>query len=134
LDYELTNIGLKQLFQNKYKNLELQDYELINETGNILITELNKFGLDTLSKLDKEIQKSINQYTFQSRNTILGFCRDLMMIIDITKYFEKVFLDSQPWGATDIKTYEFLTQKYKQEELEFIFDKHNIFVFEEDDE
>ncbi len=134
LDYELTNIGLKQLFQNKYKNLELQDYELINETGNILITELNKFGLDTLSKLDKEIQKSINQYTFQSRNTILGFCRDLMMIIDITKYFEKVFLDSQPWGATDIKTYEFLTQKYKQEELEFIFDKYNIFVFEEDDE
>lgn len=134
MDYELTNIGLKQLFQNKYKNLELQDYELINETGDILITELNKFGLNTLFKLDKEIQKSINQYKFQSKNTILGFCRDLMMIIDITKYFEKVFLDSHPWGATDIKTYDFLTQKYTQEELESIFDKYDIFVFEEDGE
>ncbi|MFV5492409.1 RelA/SpoT domain-containing protein [Acinetobacter sp. ASP199] len=132
LNYELTNIGLKKLFQNKYKSLKFQDYELEASIGNILISELNLFGLDTLSKLDKEIEKLTNQYDFQPNNTILGFCRDLMMLENLSEYFEKVFFDLRPWGATDIKTYNFLTQKYTGEEIDNIFDKYDVYVIEDD--
>ncbi|OTG98264.1 hypothetical protein B9T24_02650 [Acinetobacter sp. ANC 4654] len=133
LDYELTTIGLKQLFQNKYKSLRLTGLELTDEIGKTLIDELNRFEIDTLSTLDTKIKQAISQYTFQENNTILGFCRDLMMIIDIHKYFENSFLGSKSWGVTNPETYAFLTKKYQEEEINAIFKKYEIIIVEDDE-
>lgn len=135
LNYELTTVGLEELFNSKYLNYLSKKNEYKQPMKQIIL-ELNNFGIFSLEELDTKIIEMKTEYEFQKNNTIVGFLRNLMMLLNIEKYFEKSFINSEDsWGATTIGTYDFLQQKYPTEIIDKIFINNDITVHpDEDDE
>lgn len=135
LDYELTTVGINQLLNNKYKKYLSSSSSLNVESENKLIQELENFGIQTLNDLDELIKRVIYKYQLLKNNTILGLCRDVMMLDDINKYFQLSFLGStNSWGVTNPQTYTMLKQKYEEHEIDSIFRINDIDIIEEDEE
>ncbi len=135
LDYELTTVGINQLINNKYKEYLSLSSSLNIESEKKLIQELESFGIETLNDLDKLINRVIQNYKILKNNTILGLCRDVMMLDDINKYFQLSFLGAtNSWGVTNPETYTMLKQKYEEHEIDSIFSTNEIDIIEEGEE
>lgn len=135
LNYELTSVGLEEFFNNKYSDY-LGSYNKYQQPMKQIIEELNKFGIFSLDELDKTIIEMNKNYEFQKNNTIIGFLRNLMMLVDIDKYFDRSFINSEDsWGATKVSTYNFLKQKYPEELIDklFLYNDINVYPDEDDD-
>lgn len=127
-DFELSAIGVKTLIESKYSNLiKNETYYLTDDILSIVIQELFDFGINNLQQLDNVISTAISEFNFPDDNNLIGFLRDLMMIIDLEKYFSTAFIKSgQKWGATNENGYKLLLQKYSQQQIQSIFDKNEI--------
>lgn len=128
LDYEITNIGLNTLLQTKYS--EKYGFSILNESERwleIMIRELNMFGVADLKQLDDLIEKITSKYPAIKSNSMLGFLRAIMMLDDIDKYFKCVFIGQhKPWQGIRPSMLENLLQKYEQPEIDKILNKYKI--------
>ncbi|MDQ9020667.1 hypothetical protein RFI02_06045 [Acinetobacter sichuanensis] len=129
LDYELTNVGLLVLLSEKfgkyivYKNKSDKNAYSID----LGIAELYKFGIDNLKEFDRVASTYTNQYDFGRDNSLVGFIRQLLMFVDINKYFDEVYAASdKAWTVISSSTIEILEQKYSREEIEKILTRHSI--------
>ena len=130
-----TTVGINQLINNKYKEYLSLSSSLNIESEKKLIQELESFGIETLNDLDKLINRVIQNYKILKNNTILGLCRDVMMLDDINKYFQLSFLGAtNSWGVTNPETYTMLKQKYEEHEIDSIFSTNEIDIIEEGEE
>lgn len=83
-----------------------------------IIEELENFGINTLSKLDKIIDNVNDSYKFSNENSYVGFLRDIMLITDMEKYFSQCYSKlNDKWVSNDKAGFEFLVQKYTEDEI-----------------
>lgn len=132
LNYELTSIGLKTLLFDKYDSYVNEQYaEIDNEYIHIVVKELNQFGINDLKELDTLIADYTNRYNFEKPTTVIGFMRELMMLIDLKGYFDKVYKKSnEDWVNLWVKDVINLEQKYTRDEIELILQENHLNILE----
>lgn len=91
LNYELTSIGLKTLLDDKYTSLiEKESINVLDING--ITKQLNNFRITNLEELDSLITEYTEKYNFDAYDTPLSFFTILMFLIDIEKYFKRVYV------------------------------------------
>ncbi|MGQ9372737.1 GTP pyrophosphokinase [Acinetobacter tandoii] len=130
LKTELTSVGIETLIKEKYNQyISLDDYNFDSELIDIVLTELLAFGIKNLYELDKLIKKVEPFLYFNTDidNTVLGFLRNVMMLNDIDKYFEKSWIMNEvPWRYIDQPATQQLNKKYGIDKINSIFEKYNL--------
>ena len=126
-NFELTNVGILTLIQEKYRGVIVYDYNKSKEISSNIIPDLQKFGIESLQDLDNAIQALEEFKIYQLQLPITGFFRVLMMFIDIDRYFENTYINStDQWKTIPNRVYQSLLKKYDKEKLEKIFLKYKI--------
>lgn len=125
LNYEITSIGLKTIFEEKFKKYAPRD--LLIDDIDSTVKELNLFGINNLGQLDTLITEYTAKYDFKEVTTFSGLMRFLMMLIDIEEYFNKVYKNiDQQWANLNEKSAVMLEQKYSRNDLVTILNKFAI--------
>ena len=126
-NFELTNVGILTLLQEKYRNVIVYDYNKKKEIATHIIPDLQKFGIEDLQDLDNSIQAMTEFKIYQLQLPITGFFRVLMMFIDIDRYFENTYVNStDQWKGIPHRVYQSLLKKYEKEKLENLFKQYKI--------
>ncbi|MEZ7891211.1 MAG: hypothetical protein QMC67_05655 [Candidatus Wallbacteria bacterium] len=131
----LTNF-LTIKFANSINNGLKPEYGKYNSGDRFIISELYKFGLSTIDELDKIIPDDIEEKIgeFIVKTDFLGLLRIIMIITDISKYFDFVLdTNSILFGLSDIKAllrYNVNINKYIRDERIYIIDDNGNFIEE----
>ncbi len=69
-----------------------------------VIEELDRFGFKKIQDIENVLTEEMEEKLEinMKANTFIGLLRDMMMILDIDKYFDKAYRNS--WGGTDRET------------------------------
>ena len=108
---------------SEYLSIRLKDYGIEEKTFNgadrEIIGELQRFGIETLDNLDKIIDdKVLKKLRWPEKSNYLGALRDVMMVADAEKYFEKAWQNH--WNCMSKEDYETIKklnpdiEKYKE--------------------
>lgn len=118
LNIELTTVGVNSLLKEKYSSVtQKTDFDTDSKIAEI-IEELENFGIDNLSNLDKLLEDVKVSYNFLNISSYAGFLRDVMLITDMEKYFKQSYSkSSDQWGSNDEDGFNFLKQKYTEDEI-----------------
>ncbi|CAI3110935.1 GTP pyrophosphokinase YjbM [Acinetobacter calcoaceticus] len=128
LDFELTNISIITLLETKYsKNCNDTTRSDVTTPLQVLIREINLYGLFNLNDLDQLIQNTLNKFPILFIDSFNGFIRTIMMLDNLEKYFEVAFKDgNRPWHILNSQTRENLLLKYDDEYIDTILEKYDI--------
>ena len=104
LDIEITTASLTEYLSDKFRRLakNTQKQIMSGELGRLIVEELELFGITTLEQLDRIIPKGFED-TYLSvvyGGNFIGVIRDILMVYDAKKYFEKSWRGS--WNATSV--------------------------------
>ncbi len=123
LDVAINTTSLLEYLPIRLKGIEPMD-DPFNGYDKIIISELQDFGINLLSDLDKIICDKLFESPEWRASCInyLGALRDIMMVNDPDKYFEQAW--HERWRGMNRKAYEFLSSlnpKMKKHKSKFIF-------------
>lgn len=140
LDIEINTTSLSNYLNLKFKMFI--DRKVIEPTFNNgskdIIDELNAYGISNLSDLEFIIKDNAEKFVYE-RTNYLGLLRDIMMLNNISLYFEKAWFRN--WSGVRINMIEYyisqgidingIIDKYdlsedgeeEEEDLEFLFDE-----------
>ncbi|WP_343631574.1 hypothetical protein [Fluviicola sp.] len=102
LDIKLNSTALKQFLTVRFEKLILTGLRPdFNGRESYILGELRRFGIKTLSDLDKIIDKRITGLNLKGSvyGNFLGLVRNIMMLNDLEKYFTKSHRND--WGVLD---------------------------------
>lgn len=108
--YDLTidSKSLEQYLLNKFEGENrirpCPNGEIVSE---VVIEELLRFGYKTIQDIDNDFNNMGD--VFLEDNTYIGVLRNLMIIADCDKYFQRAF--DFGWLCTDLQTVEFWKEK-----------------------
>ncbi|ALR29425.1 hypothetical protein ATE47_02245 [Chryseobacterium sp. IHB B 17019] len=99
LDFELNSTTLRNFLETKFHDL-IESGLATKEYGfyqgeEIVIQELNDFGISTIKELDDIIPEKLSEKLKQYKvlTNLLGILRDVMLINDYKKYFKNCYKD-----------------------------------------
>lgn len=111
----ISSTTLKQFLNNRFqKNIDDGIIEpSFYEFDDLIIKELELFGVKNLAELDKIIPKNFSEnlvkaHSLNETATFVGIIRDLMIINDSEKYFKDVWQNN--WGRIDNEAINFYRQ------------------------
>lgn len=106
-DIFIDTVSLSNYLINKFENYEI-DKSWKNEiVNNEIINELHDFGFEKISDIDIVLSEDALSFILSKKQTYIGLLRDLMMYLDIDKYFTHSYMND--WGnmdLDDIKSFE----------------------------
>jgi len=138
LNILIDSISLKEFMTNKFTN-QIEYAGLVptfghnsGNGGEVIISELKNFGIETLEQLDSIIPEdfSIKATKECQDSNFIGILRTIMIINDINKYFERSW--NRGWTSTDIDSIATLNN-YKVD-YQSVFQKYDIDIFSRNDE
>lgn len=105
LDEAINSTALIEYLSIKFKDFDIED-KTFNGKDKDIISELMLFDIKTLKDLDniisedllKTIKTNFNSYNY------LGLLRDIMMLYDVKKYFEKAWQEN--WTGMSYDSYK----------------------------
>ena len=85
-DIEIDTESLSQYMSSKFKN----DNRIRNIVDKSIIEELNAFGFKTIQDIDQKLTEEVlkNLLHEVDEDTYIGLLRDLMILLDVDKYFK----------------------------------------------
>jgi putative GTP pyrophosphokinase len=134
LDLELTTVGLQafgQSFGNTLKNAKIYRILRLDSYTNV-IGELKRFGIRNIEGLNKLASAAFVKAFDEPlmRTTDIGLARDLMMFVDLRKYFEKAF--RKGWSSTHPDTVRLLKHAYSALEIEKVLRENGIEIVDDE--
>lgn len=116
---------LSEYFKNKFMGEKRVNYD--GSSDEIIISELNCFGIKTIEGLDNLINsEDILQYYDDTIDySEMGFLRDLMIFKDIDRYFDNCWKND--WKA-DMSDCSLWKKKYGNKKIEKVIAKHENYV------
>ena len=106
LDIEITTASLTEYLSNRFSRLarsvpEEAVYAGLEGLGRTLIEELELFGIRTLQQLDDIVPEGLegDYLNLVYKPNFVGVVRDILLISDAEKYFEKSWRES--WNCID---------------------------------
>jgi ppGpp synthetase/RelA/SpoT-type nucleotidyltranferase len=121
----IDSISLEAFASRISKNgIRLTSFD-IDKISSEAISELNEFGLNNISDIEKLITDDFiaADKKHMSSNTLIGFLRNLMMFHDIDRYFERCHLR---WAAIDLETLTMLNHRYGSSHVRSILRDYRI--------
>lgn len=131
LDISIDSTSIKAFLKIRFETLiksGLKPEFVSFEHEKLVLTELKNFGISTLKELDEIIPKDFIDRVLEyeiPKNEVQnygGLLRDLMMISNISRYFEKCWLDQ--WQSVDMGTVDLLNS-YNPSSSK-VFEQHEI--------
>ncbi len=119
LNFEINNTSLHQFLVTKFEGLIEAGKTISMDSAELVIEELERYGIENLDQLNKLFTKSIMKdvegyYADDDRREIfsIGILRLIMILSDFHKYFQSAFNDTWSiWDTRVIKSDIF--EKYK---------------------
>lgn len=100
-DIEIDTESLSQYLLSKFENDERIDKSSCGIVNKSVIDELLRFGFKKITDIDQELtEKMITKIlSKEKKSTYIGLLRDLMMILDVEKYFKVAY--NGDWTGTN---------------------------------
>jgi ppGpp synthetase/RelA/SpoT-type nucleotidyltranferase len=118
-DIEINTASLREFIMNRYGKYNI-DNDMRDD--NILINELNDFGIKNLKEIEEIINQEYLDYLLDSNRhiNITGFLRNVMIIKDAQKYFNICYKDS--WNVLSSRSKR-IYEKFAPKALSIIKNK-----------
>jgi len=105
LNIPINSTTLNQYLTTKFSSVFQDKHKLIPTTSVDIVNELEIFGVNTLSELDKIISKDIEPALIKLRNKgndiyELGLVRRILIVHDYDKYFSQIATNENRWKWT----------------------------------
>lgn len=103
-DVSIDSTSLEKYVLLKFKSKCIKTSLKGEIVDDVVIKELYRFGFKKIQDIENVLtEKMLEKLEVNTKNnTYIGLLRDMMMILDIDKYFNKAYRNS--WGGTDIET------------------------------
>lgn len=122
LNIEINSTSLYEYWMAKFDKNDF-DFNNFKEKSEVIIKELNDFGITKLRELDKYVTMDIvkeimmvskENLTYGSKLSIIGIIRDIMILSNASKYFSSVWNEHWCISSRDVKYFERLGLDIKE--------------------
>lgn len=108
-DIFIDTATLTQYLINKFKNTVITQSSQDVIVNNEIINELQKFGFEKIKNIDEALSAKALEFVLTENQTYIGLLRDLMMYLDIDKYFTQAY--DGGWSGMDLDTIKIFEKK-----------------------
>jgi putative GTP pyrophosphokinase len=123
LDVEITSEVLANYLATSAP--KLYDKLIQKHASTKVLTELDKFGVQTLQDFERLIKDhDLNKVVGHSATTATGLLRKIMIYIDMEKYFENSW--ERGFKRVTESTYKMMVDKYGRDEVELLIKKYGM--------